>query len=214
MKPVFLATVLGLCSVTTIGSGQSYTITDLGSLGGTSSASALNASGEVVGSSGTTESLVTHAFHWLPSTGMVDMGTLGGNQSQAFGINAQGVIVGSSNQTDNANSNAVVWAPVRGFRSLGTNGIVFAVNDRGQVTGISGNNQTAFIWTKSAGKLSLGTLGGTNTNPYGMNEKGQVVGYSWIADNAVYHAFLWNKPTGMKDLGTLGGINSYALAGC
>ena len=211
MKPVSPVFCFLLCLVAAVATAQSYTVVDLGSLGGTSSATALNASGEVVGSSATTESLVTHAFYWTPTAGMVDMGTLGGNQSQAFGINSRGIIVGSSNLTDNATGDPFIWASNTGFRRIGTNGTIYAINDRGQATGVSGNNQTAFVWTPTAGKSFLGTLGGTNTNPYAMNQQGQVVGYSFISGNSVYHAFLWSKAAGMKDLGTLGGINSYGL---
>ena len=211
MKPVSPVFCFLLCLVAAVATAQSYTVVDLGSLGGTSSATALNASGEVVGSSATTESLVTHAFYWTPTAGMVDMGTLGGNQSQAFGINSRGIIVGSSNLTDNATGDPFIWASSTGFRRIGSNGTIYAINDRGQATGVSGNNQTAFVWTPTAGKSFLGTLGGTNTNPWAMNQQGQVVGYSFISGNSVYHAFLWSKAAGMKDLGTLGGINSYGL---
>ena len=157
MKPASPMLSFLLCLVATVASAQSYTVVDLGSLGGTSSATALNASGEVVGSSATTESQVTHAFYWSSTSGMVDMGTLGGNQSQAFGINSRGIIVGSSNLTDNATGDPFIWAPTTGFRRIGTNGTIYAINDRGQATGISGNNQTAFVWTPTAGKSSLGT---------------------------------------------------------
>jgi len=192
-------------------SAQSYTITDIGSLGGTPTASAVNDSGEVVGASQTLDPTVTHAFYWTATTGMVDMGTLGGNLSQAFGVNSRGEIVGTSNQTLNANGAAFVWTPASGFHDLGGNGDAYAVNDRGQVAAVSGNNQTAFLWTPPSRQVFLGTLGGTNTLPYALNQQGQVVGYSYTAQNAAYHAFLWSKSSGMKDLGTLGGLNSYAL---
>lgn len=194
-----------------LAAAQSYTVTDLGSLGGTATATAINASGEVVGSSGTAVQLVTHAFYWTPATGMIDLGTLGGNVSQAFGINARGIIAGGSNETDNTNTLAFIWTPNGVFHTLGNNGAVYAINDRGQATGVSGNNQDAFVWTKSAGKVPLGTLGGSNTIPHAISPQGQVVGYSFVGGNGAYHAFLWNQATGMTDLGTLGGINSYGL---
>ena len=64
----------------------------------------------------------------------------------------------------------------------------------------------------------LGTLGGNNSGPQGINDRGQVVGWSETAEidpNSgfpTFHAFLWNKGV-MHDLGTLGGQNSEALLG-
>src|SRR4051812_30493888 len=72
-----------------------YTIVDLGTLGGgSSSALALNDQGQVVGSSQRADS-TTHAFVWQDGT-MRDLGTLGGKNSHAYGISNQGVVVGSS----------------------------------------------------------------------------------------------------------------------
>jgi probable HAF family extracellular repeat protein len=55
----------------------------------------------------------------------------------------------------------------------------------------------------------LGTLGGTSSAAYGINNNGQIVGYTYMSGDAAYHATLWNGGT-MTDLGTLGGINSAA----
>jgi len=62
----------------------------------------------------------------------------------------------------------------------------------------------------------LGTLGGMWGEAVGVNDSGQVVGYSWIPDIMpgvhTNHAFLWTTAAGMVDLGTLGGTESRALA--
>ncbi len=39
----------------------------------------------------------------------------------------------------------------------------------------------------------LGTLGGTTSDAFGINGKGQVVGQSRIANDAETHAFLWTN---------------------
>ena len=49
---------------------------------------------------------------------------------------------------------------------------------------------------------SLGTLGGDYSVVYGMNEQGDVVGYSTTAENR-QHAFLWTESDGMVDLNDL-----------
>jgi len=57
----------------------------------------------------------------------------------------------------------------------------------------------------------LGTLGGSNSFPYGINQAGKVVGYSHIAGDAETHAFVWDSGV-MTDLGTLGGTYSTPFA--
>jgi len=56
--------------------------------------------------------------------------------------------------------------------------------------------------------IDLGTLGGIKSYAYGINDSGQVVGYSKNSDGD-YHAFFWNG-IDMIDLGTLGGDKSCA----
>ena len=63
----------------------------------------------------------------------------------------------------------------------------------------------AFIWDSSSGMTDLGTLGGDTSYALGINESGEVVGYSFLADNATRHAFTWTASGGMVDLGTLPG---------
>ena len=51
----------------------------------------------------------------------------------------------------------------------------------------------------------LGTLGGDTSYALGINDSGEVVGYSYLADNVTRHAFTWSAAGGMVDLGTLPG---------
>ncbi|GBL45309.1 PKD domain protein [Sulfuriferula multivorans] len=56
---------------------------------------------------------------------------------------------------------------------------------------------------------NLGTLSGSYSGAYSINDAGQVVGQSNVAANTVVHAFLYQNGA-MTDLGTLGGSNSIA----
>jgi probable HAF family extracellular repeat protein len=57
--------------------------------------------------------------------------------------------------------------------------------------------------------IDLGTLGGTFSEPHGINNKDWVVGGSTLQGDLNQHAFLWRHGD-MIDLGTLGGPNSIA----
>ena len=57
----------------------------------------------------------------------------------------------------------------------------------------------------------LGILGGSSSWATGINDAGQVVGYSTTA-SFDYHAFVWTASGGMRDLGTLGGAWSEATS--
>jgi probable HAF family extracellular repeat protein len=57
--------------------------------------------------------------------------------------------------------------------------------------------------------IDLGTLGGTQSIGTGINDAGQIVGYSTLAGTNTTHAFLYSNGV-MTDLGTLGGNSSAA----
>src|SRR5690242_9057487 len=66
---------------------SSYTLTDLGTLGGNaSSANAIDAGGDVAGAAQLSNGL-THATLWASGKSAQDLGTLGGNSSNALAIN-------------------------------------------------------------------------------------------------------------------------------
>ena len=182
-----------------------YTITDLGNLGGSSYATGINASGQVVGYSSTPYE-TEHAFLYSSGT-MQDLGTLGGSNSQAYGINASGQVVGGSGIA----GNSYCYDAFLSMRDLGLGGSFSqanGINDSGQVVGTFTNEwdeQHAFLYNNGT-MQDLGTIGGASSSAYGINASGQVVGAStWTSLSDYGHAFLYSNGK-MQDLGTLGGI--------
>ncbi|MET0423264.1 MAG: hypothetical protein ABW046_05290 [Actinoplanes sp.] len=82
-----------------------------------------------------------------------------------------------------------------------------AVNDRGHVA--IGRGGTSFLW-RSGRLTDIGSLGGGYTQAAGLNNRDELVGWSFLADGDS-HAFVWRNGT-MTDLGVLpGGVHSAAL---
>jgi probable HAF family extracellular repeat protein len=224
-------------SVTTAAHAASFTVTDLGTLGGTESfGSGLNASGQVTGASYTTGDAAYHAYLWKPTTPngasgtKTDLGTLGGTQSFGNGLNASGQASGESFTTSDAATHAFLWKPTTPGGASGTmydlltlggtNSYAYGINATGQVTGASdktGDSKThTFLWKPStpngaSGTMyNLGSLGGRESNGSAINASGQVAGSSLTNGDAAYHAFLW-KPTTPN--GTSGAMHDLGTLG-
>ena len=215
---------------------------DLGVLpGGTSSCGqGINAHGVVAGFStaGDIDSLTgyreIHAVRWQDGE-ILDLGTLGGNESYANFINDRGQIVGAAlNSTPDAFADQLFLGTTQvhaflwengAMRDLGTLGgpdsFAYYINQRGDVAGQSFTNDipnettelptvNPFLW-RNGTMLDLGTLGGTNGSAEALNNRGQVVGESNLAGDEMFHPFLWDGQV-MRDLGTLGGSFGTAFA--
>ena len=75
-----LVVVVAVLAGSTSAARPSFVALDLGTLGGSFSyATAVSASGQVVGYSTTLGDVASHAFSWTEAGGMVDLGTLGGS---------------------------------------------------------------------------------------------------------------------------------------
>ncbi len=186
--------------------------TELPTLGGTQGvATSINNAGTAVGYS-MSPGGVMNASRW--SSGAVSgLGFAPSLASQAFGVNNSGQIVGVVNRRGFLWSNGVVT-------DLGVNVYPLAINDAGQIAGYSlhtSNRPEAFVWDSVQGLQSLSFMDGLWSKAFGINNSGQVVGFSqelfdsnYVASTTtVTHAILWQDNT-VTDIGTLHG--SYSIA--
>ena len=160
---------------------------------------------------------------------MIPLPTLGGVNGAATEINSSGMVGGYA-ETAATDSNCtapqtnqflpVVWSNGK-VQALpignAADGLVTAVNDRGDAAGSSGdcaplnpillfylNPTHALLWRNGVA-IDLGNLGGKSNNlPHGMNNLGQVVGESDLPGDQTAHAFLASPGTKMQDLGVVG----------
>ncbi len=169
-----------------------YIVTDLGTLGGTTSyATALNDAGQAAGYARLSDNLTTHAFLYSGGV-MTDLGTLGGSSSSAYGINASGQVVGtadlpggphhafvySNGRMTDAGTFPVGPPPWSSLNSWGT-----GINASGQVTGGSDLPHDApHGFLSSGGKFTdLGWI-----QPAAVNASGQVAGQVPLSGAALY----------------------------
>jgi probable HAF family extracellular repeat protein len=221
------------CFLTHAFQWQKGVLTDLGVLlgGDASTAAWVSDTGLIAGQSrnGSVDPLIrgfgeTRAVLWQGGK-IINLGTLGGNESSAFSVNNRGQVVGVAVNTI-PDPFSFLATQLRAFlwengamQDLGTlggpEGWALFINERGQVAGFSLTNftpnpttgfptQNPFLWEQGT-MLDLGTLGGTVGAPNGLNNRGQVVGASNLAGDVTFHPFLWTKTGGLQDLGTFGG---------
>lgn len=207
-------------------------LTDLGALPGASSSCSfwISENGLIAGVS---ETNVIDPFLGWPAARavlwkegkIIDLGTLGGNESFVVGgVNDRGQVVGSA-------TNAIpdpfsgYGTQLRGFlwqkgvmQDLGTLGgpdvLTTAVNNRGQIVGYGSTNSILnpitgglttdpFLW-EDGKMIDLGTLGGTFGGAGLINNQGQIAGQSNLAGDLVTRGFFWDRGV-LTDLGSFGG---------
>lgn len=156
----------------------------------------------------------------------------GGTNGFATEVNNRGQVVGwAENGVEDPTCNPPVVHQFRGFMYDTRTGEMKeltplpgdststgnAINERGQVVGISGecsnavggfSAQHAVLWEPDGTAIDIGNLGGEAWHtPMDINERGDVVGFGNPAgvpgDVFQSHAFLWTRRGGIVDLGVL-----------
>ncbi len=166
---------------------------------------AINNSGQVAGGFITAAGEL-NAFVWNNGT-LVNLGTLnGGTWSSAYGINAAGHIVGTS--MTGTGVFAAFFSNGSGMTSLcsscTSNSYANTINSADIAAG-SFVNSDGYLHASeySGGNVTdLGTLGGYQSAAYGIDDNGQVVGYSYIPGDATTHGFIYSDNV-MIDLNSL-----------
>lgn len=195
---------------------------DLGTLGGAHSyATDVNDAGIVVGWSETATGM-DRAFRWTPSRGMIDLGTLAGDEwSRAISITSTGQILGVSGRAEDFSGTPVLWTAPDSARPLpipllpgATSMLLADRNGTGQVVG-SGFGGTlfshAFTWSRARGIYDItANIPGGAYESYGSgaNTAGVVVGtnhaFACTHTTECWRAFVWNEGSGYRDLGIPG----------
>lgn len=221
VKSLFVAMFIGLAAASTALATPMYTITDLGTLGGTQSQGfGINDSGQVSGDAFKVPGGGTNRAFLYDGSSMNDLGTLNPSSSLSTsfgrGINNLGQTVGRSFRSDGTeraffhNGTSMIELPTLG----GLFGNGQDINDSGVITGfsmIAGGGRHAFSFDDST-MNDLGTLGGNESFGHAINSTGQIAGWSDAPDNSgtgsfIQQAFFYDG-TDMIDLGFLGGADS------
>ena len=167
---------------------------------------------------------------------VTNLGTFGGNESFAIGANNRGQVVGAAANTVpdrfsvffgwGTQTRAFLWTQSQGLQDLGTLGgpdaLAANINDRGQIFGASYTSDVpnpltgippfdAFLYEKGKMTDIPNGFGGTQVNPLGANNRGQLIGNASFADEQTSHPFLWSKGE-FIDLGTFGGTFGDAVS--
>jgi probable HAF family extracellular repeat protein len=183
-----------------------YTITDLGSLGGgVTISTAINAAGQVTGDSTLHKVGEYHTFLWTNGK-MTDLGGLaefmGVSLSAGAAINDSGQVVGTA--TDNRDDNvAALWTGRKITPLPGLDGTAVGINDAGQIVGGAGG---VFVITGGTQTFLSPPFNPEVCSAVAINNNGQILGACAQpgAFGPIGSAVVWTNGT-PRVLPTLGG---------
>ena len=198
---------------------QTYTITDIGTLGGKDSvALSINDLGEVVGYS-TTANGEVHGFRFFRDA-LFDLSTLGGKESYAYVITNSGILLGDS-KTSDGRVKPFMGAPNSPLFNLEEQHLFSSArgaNNTGQVVGYrevldkhGRPHKRAYLYTTHR-TIDLGLFGGKESDAMAINDAGQVVGHVYTEYHGGSQRAVLYHAGKTVDLGTFGGGNSVGVA--
>lgn len=189
---------------------------DLGSLSGPagfSFALGINDSGQVVGYSqfapGQNRAFRTApGCPWCKITPADDLGTLGGNESLARAINSSGQVTGHALLPDGrrhafrTGPNLAINPATDDLGSFGGTSYGWSINSAGDVVGLSSTADgelRAFLHKDGVlydlnNSIPAGTPWTRLEAAYGINDRGQIAGYGFVAGDPSPHAFRLDPP--------------------
>jgi probable HAF family extracellular repeat protein len=196
-----------------------YSILDLGTLGGPSEAVALNDAGQVVGIYFRSSQII-RGFLWAAGK-LKDLGTLGGQNTMPSSLNDRGQVVGSSQSGRGGDRRSVhpfFWSeglmlplPPLEPGVEGEPDQAFAISRSGRIAGVSlrrGNRQ-ASIW-RGGRPEPVGPASEDGTVARGINERGDVI--INVGEGPLETAFYLAAGAG-SEVEQLGGVDgSHAVA--
>ena len=218
MKPILISMAAGSLLAAAAFAQTHYTVTDLGTFGGTyASAFGINPAGRIAGSAALPAGN-QHAFLTGIGGTKFDLGTLGGPNSEASGPNASeavAILSETGKKDPNGNDfclfgNNLICLPAIWNGSMtvlptlgGNNGAALAINDRGQAVGFAETavkDSTcappqvlaygAVLWQADGTAVPLAPLSGDTVDfTFAMNNTGLVVGSSGTCANTPLFPF-------------------------
>ncbi len=200
---------------------REYGMMGLGHLPGgplaSSTGEGINDLGQVTGHSLSSEG--SRAFLWDAENGMINLGTLPGDErSHGFAINNRSQVACTS--VRDTTRTVCIWEPEVGMQPIGPipgGGAaveVVAINERGQITGLAHapSGTQAYLWDPEEGFTLCGLMSGPEpafTVAWGMNDDGVIVGmavnnaFAIPPQREIYTPFIWDRQRGMRAIAPL-----------
>ncbi|MBS2022431.1 MAG: LruC domain-containing protein, partial [Deltaproteobacteria bacterium] len=140
---------------------------------------------------------VVHCIVWSESTGLIDIGTLGGSSCSPTKVNASGLLVGVSSTATN-DYKGFVWSAATGMLEIGDSSYssLQDINDSGEAVGSEydpvAGIERAIVWTQDGGIVDLGANTTDQTLGLYVNESGLVVGRGNVTGQPYDYIARWS----------------------